>query len=116
MRTAPPLDVSDGGRRYMSTPLSIPTPRYAYPLDISNPLGIPTPWIPSLPSPPLRRPGIKDTYSIGRDLGPEIPSLHEQTDICENITFPQLHWLAVTRALWSVKLLNRCSTRDEPKY
>ena len=41
---------------------------------------------------PHKGPDIRDTHpkKERNDMGPEIPTSREQTDTCENITFPQL--------------------------
>ena len=67
--------------------MSVPGVKYTYPMGIPIPLGIST---------PLGIPTTTHRYLYPeRDLGPEIPTL-PWTDICENITFPQLRWRAVT--------------------
>ena len=46
---------------------------------------------------PHKGPDIRDTHpkKEHNDMGPEIPTSREQTETCENITFPQLRLRAV---------------------
>ena len=77
-------------------------PRYLTP-GIPYSLGCPTPWdtlptwwptldtlLPQMPYPPdnLPQEGPRNTLPPWKDIGPEIPTPCEQTDTCENITFP----------------------------
>ena len=61
------------------SPLSVHSPEYS-PLRAHR--WVPIPWV-LTPGTPRK------------DMGPELCNLHRQTDICENITFPQLRWRTV---------------------
>ena len=103
MRTARLLTVSHvrGYRRLSTHPPGVPClgwvgthPPWAYPPTdtYSSPL-----W--HTP----KGPGKRDFRPPRNDIGPEIPlPMDRMTDTCENITFPQLRWRAVTRRCWDL--------------